>query len=75
MMSIYYTIIPPEYLFENFYYKSYEKENYIEIWDNGIYLKIKKLDEYNGQIIYMYSNNIYDYLNPQFNPGTLIKFK
>jgi len=75
MMSIYYTIVPPEYLFANFNEDSLDQVKYIEIWKNDIYLKVKKLDDSNGQIIYMYSYNIFDYLNPYLHPGTLLKFK
>jgi len=69
---IHYSTIPLEFVLEGY---DQMKTNYKEIQFGHMTMVIEPISEYEGKLVRMISPNALDYLNPQYQPGTMLTFK
>lgn len=68
---ILYTPLPLEYVLEGL-----EKERiYQEVEIDGVTMIVEKINEQESKIVKLISSNPFDYLNPSWQPGTIITSK
>ncbi|OEG00460.1 hypothetical protein BHF71_00705 [Vulcanibacillus modesticaldus] len=69
---IIYSTVPTEIIFEGY---DQMKLNYREIQFGHIKMIVEQLSDSEGRIVRLISPIAQDYLNPQYQPGSLIQFR
>ncbi|TCS83004.1 YlzJ-like family protein [Tepidibacillus fermentans] len=69
---IHYTPVPLEFVFEGY---DQMKFNYKEIQYGHMTMIIEPTSEFEGKLVRLISPNALDYLNPNYQPGTMLTFK
>ena len=69
---IFYTPVPVESVFEGY---DQMKLNYQEVQIGHLTMVVEQISEAESRVIRLISPNPQDYLNPQYQPGTMIKLK
>ena len=69
---IHYSSIPIEFVFDGY---DQMKCNYKEVQYGHMTMVIEPISEFEGKLIRMISPYPQDYLNPSYQPGTMLTFK
>ncbi|MFV9509794.1 YlzJ-like family protein [Tepidibacillus sp. LV47] len=69
---IHYSTVPLEFVFQGY---DQMKINYKEIHHGHMTMVIEPVSEFEGKLIRLISPNPQDYLNPKYQPGTMLTFK
>ncbi|WLD95209.1 YlzJ-like family protein [Alkalihalobacillus sp. AL-G] len=67
---ILYTVMPHEFMFES-KLSDYEKQSVIEL--NGVPVMVERMEDQNCRIVRMMSTDPTHFMNPNLQPGTILK--
>jgi len=68
---ILYTSMPLEVVLEGV---NEEREPYLEVWAGGVKMQVEPIAPGAGRVVRLLQCSLDDYLNPSYNPGSIIQY-